>query len=215
MKTKLLITLTAFVLVFAACKKDDDDTDNGGGTTTEDYQPVKAGATWEYRSEMSGDYTEIATGRDTTFPGDNKTYKVFTNTANEFRFVSKNNGEYTQRGFVQELDQDVEIVYLKDAATGTSWTENETVSQSGFTIPVKVVYTIASRDGSKVVNNKTYENVIAVDVAISANVFGTELPVATARQFYAKGVGAISSSINLDFQGETMSDSTYLVNYTP
>jgi nitrous oxide reductase accessory protein NosL len=212
MKIQLVIALAAFALVFAGCKKDDDDTDNGGNTPEEDYQPVTAGSTWQYHSESLGDYTETATGRDTTFAGDNKKYYIFNTDANGPRFISKNNGEYTQRGYVRELNQDVALLYLKDAPAGTNWTETKEVTQSGFTIPVKVSFTIASRGGSKVVYNKTYENVIAVDIAIAANVFGTELPVATARQFYAKGVGAISSSLNFDFQGTKMTDSMYLVS---
>lgn len=212
MKTKIVIVLAAFVLVFAACKKDDDDTDNGGTPVEEDYQPVTAGSTWRYHSEALGDYTETATGRDTTFAGDNKKYYIFNNDASGPRFISKSNVEYTQRGYVRELNQDVTLLYLKDAPAGTNWIEIKEVTQGGFTVPVKVSFTIASRDGSKVVHNKTYENVVAVNIAISANVFGTELPVATARQFYAKGVGAISSSLNFDFQGTSITDSMYLVS---
>ncbi|HVF95918.1 MAG TPA: hypothetical protein VM871_01270 [Flavisolibacter sp.] len=209
MKTKLLIALIAFTTVFTACKKDDDDTPDGGGTDTGDYQPVTAGSTWQYHSESSGTYTETALGTDTTIEGE-KYYK-FDNTANGRRYISKSNGVYKQYGYVQELQKSVNLKYLVDGAVGTNWTEEETISQGPISVPVKAKFNIASRDGSKVVNGHTYNSVIAVDIAITANVLGTELPVATAHQFYAKGVGAISSSLNLDFQGETAMDSTYLV----
>lgn len=211
MKTKFFVALAAFVLSFTACQKDNDD-DNGGGNAETDYQPVTAGSTWQYNS-TTGSYTETATGTDTTIEGEK--YYAIDNSENERRYVSKSGIVYKTYGFVEELQQSLQLTYLKDAAVGTTWDEPETVTYGSFTIPVVFKYTITSRDSDKIVNNKTYEDVIAVDVAVSANhlLLGGNRTVATGQQFYAKGVGSILSTFNfaveeLDIE---VSDSTYLV----
>jgi hypothetical protein len=211
MKTKIITALSVLAIVFAACQKDPEEDVDNGGNNTEDYQPVSAGSTWQYTSLTSGTYTETALAGDTTIEGE-KYYK-FDNSENGRRYINKSNGVYKQRGYVQEIDKTVDLTYLKDAAVGTTWSEDEVVTQGGFSIPIKVNYTILSRENEKVVNGNTYKDVIAVGVSITASVLGTNVAVATARQYYAKGVGAISSSLNFKFEDEEVNDSTYLVSH--
>lgn len=213
MKTKLFITLALFVTVFAACKKDKNDTTPEPGTPETDYQPLTAGSTWQYNSSTSGAYTETATNNDSTIEGE--TYRAVDNSENGRRYINKNGGVYKAYGYVQEIDQYLKMTYLKDAAAGATWQESVNYTYSGFTVPVTFQYIIVSRDSDKIVNNVTYKNVIAVDITISANspLVGGNVTLATGRQFYAKGVGTISSSLNFDALNTTVNDSTYLVAY--
>ena len=209
MKTKLLVALSTFVLVFSACQKDPDDTTDNPGTETEDYQPTSAGSTWQYNSTNAGSYTETALAGDTTISG--QKYFIIESTDNDRRYINKNGGIYTQYGYVEEIDETLNLVYLKDAAVGTTW--EQSVDYNG--VPVVFNFTIVSRDGDKVVNGTTYNNVVAVDLEVVANspLVGGEVTIATGRQFYAKGIGSISSSLNFSALGTEISDSTYLVSY--
>jgi hypothetical protein len=206
MKTKFFVALAAFVTVFSACQKDPDD-NNNGGADNKDYQPTTAGSTWQYRSTASGDYTETATGQDTTING--QKYFIFRSEENGSRYVNKANNVYTTFGYVQQVDQTINIIYLKDAAVGTTWTNS--ANYNGF--PVDLTYTIVSRDGEKVVNGTTYRDVIELNFTVSTNNPLTGLlTVATGKQFHAKGVGSITSTFNFELQNNTASDSTYLVS---
>jgi len=214
MKTKLLSVLSAFVLVMAACQKEhSDDTTNNGSTT--DYQPTTAGSTWQYSSTSQGNYTETATGTDTTISG--QQFSAIDNSVSGRRYVNKNNGTYTSYGRFPQLDTTLQLTYLKDAAAGTSWEDDKIYTINSFPVPIKVTYTIASRDNDKTVNNITYKNVIAVNTTISANIPLTgEVNVAQAQQFYAKGVGLILQTFSAQVPGSqtTVSDSTYLLSST-
>jgi hypothetical protein len=112
MKTKFFVALAAFVTVFSACQKDPDD-NNNGGADNKDYQPTTAGSTWQYRSTTSGDYTETATGLIP--PSMAKNISSSEAKENGSRYVNKANGVYTTFGYVQQVDQTINIIYLKDA----------------------------------------------------------------------------------------------------
>src|SRR3954468_10893793 len=135
MKTKLFVALTAFVVVFAACKKDDNDTTDNGGPT-EDYQPTSAGSTWQYNSTTSGSYTETAaeSGRDSTIDGEK--YVAFDNSNGGTRYVNKNNGVYKSYSYFEQIQKDLKLTYLKDADAGTTWQDVVTYSYNGIDIPI-------------------------------------------------------------------------------
>jgi hypothetical protein len=204
MKTKLFLALAAFTLTFAACQKENDDTGDGG--STDSYQPTSAGSTWQYNSTSSGTFSETATGTDTTIDG--QTYAAFDNTEGGRRYVNNNNGIYTSYGAVPQfpqLDTTISLLYLKDAPVNNSWT-NASVYRN---IPITLTHIITSRDGEMTVNNQTFQDVITVDITLAAAGF----TIGSGKQYYAKGVGAISSTMHLQYQTVDLSDSTYLVSY--
>ena len=214
MKTKFFIAFASLAFLFTACQKDNDDTTTDPDpNNTEDYQPVSAGSTWQYASTTTGNYSETALGGDTTIGGEK--YFILDNSENGRRYINKNNGVYKSSGYIQAIQQSVNMTYLKDAPAGTTWEDNLVYSKGLITVPVAVKYTIASRDGDKVVNNKTYNNVIAVDLALTANsvLIGGLKTIATGRQFYAKGVGNIGGSLHVDVLDIQIDDSTYLVSH--
>jgi len=213
MKTKLFVALTALIAVFSACQKDAEETTDTDTTKTEDYQPTTAGSTWQYNSTSEGVYTETALGTDTTIDG--QKFFAFDNSATGRRYVNKNNGIYTSYGKLPQIntiDTTITLLYLKDAPVGTTW--NNIGVYSG--IPITLSYTVESRDADKVINGNTYKNVIALDYNIAAPnpLSGTTLTIATGKQYYAKGVGAILTTLHLDAAGYQVDDSTYLVSAT-
>jgi hypothetical protein len=211
MKTKLFLALAAFVLTFAACQKENDDTESGG--STDDYQPTSVGSKWQYNSTLQGAYTETAVAGDTTIEGDQylKFDESYSNNESSRRYVNKSNSTYTSYSLIPVADTAVKLVYLKDADVGTSWT-NTAVYNS---IPITLTSTIVSRDGTKEVNGTNFTGVIALDYTISAPnpITGQSTTIATGQQFYAKGVGAITSTLHLSAGTQTINDSTYLVSY--
>lgn len=209
MKTNVLIALTALITVFTACQKDPKDpTDNGGGDITKDYQPMTANSSWQYSSTTLGNYTETATGMDTTVNGDK--YSIFNNSQNGRRYYRKSDNSYYMYGYVDVVKQTINILYLKDVAVGTTWTN--TASYSG--IPIELKYTVASQGGEKTVNNKAYKDVIGLQFVVTASspLGGGATTVATGQSFYAKGVGLITQTVEADVLGTQISDSTYLVS---
>lgn len=211
MKTKIFIALSACVMAFAACQKEnkDDNTDTGGNTT--DYQPTSAGSTWQYNSSHDGVYTETATGTDTTIGG--QKFFAFDNDLSGRRYINKNGGIYTSFGPVPQLDTALTLLYLKDAPAGTTWPNVGVYSG----IPITLNYTIASRDGEMTVNGNNFKDVIALNFTVTtANpLTGETISLATGKQYYAKGVGAITSTLHLAVPNTTISidDSTYLDHY--
>lgn len=206
MKTKLFAAFAALV-VLAACHKDpDENTDNN---TTEDYQPTSAGSTWQYTSSTNGTYTETATGGDTTIGG--RKFFSFDNTAMGRRYVYKSDGSYTSYGRIPQIDTTLELEYLRDAPVGTTW--NKTAVY--LSVPITLVYTVVSRDGEKTVSGTTFKNVIALSFVVAAPnpITGQNITIATGEQYYAKGVGAITSTFHLSAGQTIINDSTYLVSY--
>ncbi len=207
MKTKILAGLS-FLLVLGACQKDTPATDGGGTTPETDYQPVTPGSTWQYSSTSSGNYSETAVAGDTTIEGEK--YYFLDNSNDGRRYINKSANVYKTYGYVKQIDQYVNITYLKDAAVGTTWKSTVTYNA----IPVDFNFMLVSRDGTKTVNGKEYQNVIAVDYTITADnpLLGGRQTLATGHRFYAKGVGSISSSLNFDALGTVVTDSTYLIS---
>lgn len=213
MKTKIVAALAAFAIVFTACNKDDDNTNNGGSTDTQDYQPTSAGSNWQFSSSTSGNYTETATGADSTIDGEK--YFVFDNSSDGRQYINKNGGVYKSYSYFEQIQSDLKLTYLKDAEVGATWDDVVNYEYNGFTVPITFDYKIASRDADMTVNNKTYNNVITVDTKISASslVVGGDGTIATGHRSYAKGVGVINSVLDFNALGTSVKDSTYLLSY--
>ncbi|HVF97741.1 MAG TPA: hypothetical protein VM871_10480 [Flavisolibacter sp.] len=210
---KNLVALCVAVLLFA-CQKE-ITSDNGGGTnnggsgsgggsnTGGDYQPVSANSKWNMKSTSLGDYTLTSLGTDSTVNG--KKYYKFDNSAGGRQYISKENGVYTQYVYNLQLGGWVSLLYLKDAAAGTTWTE--TLSSGG--IPVQMKYTVASVGGTRTINAKAYTNVIRITYVQSA----LGITTATGEQSFSKGVGPIEGISRIDLLGtSTTIDSTYVVS---
>lgn len=219
MKKWRLLTGILAVLIFSSCQKEvsADSINNSSGLGTgnnDDYQPVSAGSEWNYSSLTLGDYTIKALGTDSTINGI-KYYK-FDNISSlgAYRFyVSKNDGVYNQatRGIVS--GQFVDMVLLKDAAIGTTWTN--AIGLGGFSNYHK--YTISKKNIEHTVNNKLYSSVIELDYEVLVDDVmsgGNPVSVGTGKAYFAKGVGVIEDYYTADMLGVQLKDSVYLTNAT-
>jgi hypothetical protein len=211
MKRILLLLVTAAIIT--SCQKEIDGGSGGGTTSGGDYQPVSAGSEWNYSSTSAGTYTVKSLGTDTIING--RKYYEFENASpagSERAYMSKINGIYRQYGDFAPVGLTLEMIYLKDSATGTTWTE--TVSVGGFSNYHK--YTVTARGIQRVVNGKNFSDVIELDYQMSVDdpLTGGVINTGGGKQYYAKNVGAIESFFTVGFFGVNVSDTTKLVSYT-
>ena len=134
---RILFFCFALVVLFSCQKEVDDLIGNGGGSggsnnnTPTDYQPVSANSEWDYLSTNTGPSHLVALGTDTTI--NSLRYYEFNTTNNagtERGYMCKVNGVYRTYGNFDPVGLVLELIYLKDAAIGTNWTN--TISVSGF-----------------------------------------------------------------------------------
>lgn len=220
MRKILFFVFSGFILV--SCQKEVDDIignggggggGNGGNNAPTDYQPVSANSEWDYLSTTNGPSHTVALGTDTTI--NNLRYYKFNTTANggtERGYISKVNGTYRTYGNFDPVGQVVELIYLKDAAIGTNWTN--TISISGFSNYHK--YTVSKRDIQHTVVGKTYNSVIELtyDFSVDDPIGGSAISVGGGKYYYAKGVGLIEAYFGFSFFGVSSTDTTRLLKYT-
>lgn len=211
---KILVFVSA-VFILLSCQKEIDDTLSGSGngnTGSGDYQPTSANSQWEYNSTTAGNYTLKSLGTDTIING-RKYYKFdrMAGSASERGYMSKLNGIYRQYGEFEPAGQVLEMIYLKDSAVGTSWTE--TITVSGFSNYHK--YTVSARDIQRTVNGMNFKNVIELnyEMLLDDPLGGAIIQAGGGKQYYAKNVGAIESWFKVSFFGINVSDTTKLVSY--
>jgi hypothetical protein len=216
---KKFLFFVSIIAVFASCQKEVDGSlgnsggSGGSGGPVSDYQPVTANSEWDYTSTTSGSTHTVALGTDTMING--LRYYKFNSTsggATERGYISKVNGVYRTYGNFDPVGQVVELIYLKDSAIGSNWTN--TISVSGFSNYHK--YTVARRDIQYTVNGKTYNTVIELnyDFSVDNPLGGGVLSIGGGKYYYAKGVGLIEAYFGFSFLGVSSSDTTRLVNYT-
>ena len=216
---RILFFCFALVVLFSCQKEVDDLIGNGGGSggsnnnTPTDYQPVSANSEWDYLSTYTGPSHLVALGTDTTI--NNLKYYEFNTTNNagtERGYMSKINGIYRIYGNFDPVGVVVELIYLKDAAIGTNWTN--TISVSGFSNYHK--YTVSKRDIQHTVVGKTYNSVIELtyDFSVDDPLGGPVVNAGGGKYYYAKGVGLIESYFGFNFFSVSSSDTTRLLRYT-
>ncbi len=210
MKISALLISTSLFL-FASCKK--SETTNPP-PQQDSYLTTSAGSTWNYHqtdasgaTPVSSDYTLTSTSRDSTING--RSYHVFTNSNSGNQYLTISGSDYYQfDSLPAALGTAVfERLYLKDAAAGTSWTQNLSVTLPGVPVPVPVTlsYNIAEKGISRTVNGTSYTDVIHVATSISSSFIPSASLSTDINTYYAKKYGLIEAStiIHLDFMGLT------------
>ncbi len=197
---KLIVFCTILILSGCDCNK----------TVTEPpapatFLPVTAGSSWTYSTQSYapapsiGSFTLKATAKDTMIS--NKTYKVFTNTNADNEYYSVTGTDYFQLGNLAALNQRLELLYLKDAAVGTTWTETKTITFPGVTTPINLPlnYSITEKGISYTVGSKTFTDVTHVKITIGTlTVMGFPItPVSDFNYYYARGIGRIYARTKL------------------
>lgn len=173
------------MLIFTGCGKDETS------TPATDYSPLTANSTWTYQISTGGTYTLTSTNRDTTISG--KTFHVFTNSNGGNNYMGKSGNDYYRFGILPGIAPNgFDETYLKDNVdVNGTWTITQNATAPGIPtpIPVKLTYTIAEKGVQKVVNGKTFTNVIHVKLNISA----LEIQGGNGDFYYSAGVGLIES----------------------
>jgi hypothetical protein len=193
---KIFPVLFGFTLLLAACSKDNS---SGGGTTTVSYQPVTAGSTWTYHVDnkknaaASFNFILTSTNKDTSI--NSKSYHVFTNSTGGNEYYFHSGSDYFQQASLTGLDQGLELLYLKDAAVGTSWSETKSISIGGFAVPTTFNYSIDDKLATYVVGSNTFNNVLKVKVTLVPT--GITIASQKLEFYYAPNVGRVKSEIQL------------------
>lgn len=192
------------------------------------FMPTTAGSTWNYNTRSyapipgTGSYVLTATSKDTVI--NTRTYRVFTNSNTGSEYYNQTGTDYYQFGDLAALNQRLELLYLKDVAAGTSWTDTKTITLTGIPAPVSIPvnYQVTEAGISYVANGKTYTDVIHVKVTFGTiSVSGFPItPVTDLNFYYARGVGRIYSrskvAISVPLAGININtdDEVTLVSYT-
>jgi len=222
MKNALLLLLT-LPLLAAQCNKETTP-----APTMSDFQPAKAGSTWTYDtknniSSATGSFTLTATSKDSSFNG--RTYRVVSSTAGANVYFAKSGSDYYQLANFEALNQQLELLYLKDnLSAGASWEQNVTITIPAVgSTTVKLTNTVQASNISYTVNGKAYEKVIHIKTVMgNITIPGLPLaitPVTDINTYYAAGIGRIynRSKVNIVIPTQptiNTDDETSLRTYT-
>ena len=192
------------------------------------FMPTTAGNTWNYSTQSysptpsTGNYTLKATSKDTVVNG--KTYRVFTNSSGGNDYYNQTGSDYYQYGNLAALNLQLELLYFKDATTGTKWSETKLINLPGVPTPFNVPlnYEITETGINYTVGTKTFASVTHVRMTIGAIVVMglTIIPDSDFNYYYARSIGRIYSRtkliINAPLAGINinMDDEVKLTNYT-
>lgn len=216
MKLKNL-AIAAILLIFTSCSKIKDPTPTPQSNL---YLSTSAGSSWSYHQTDSStstpansNYTVTSSSKDTAING--KSYHIFNKSAGGNQYLNVTGHDYYQfdslpSGFGAGV---FERLYLKDdAAVGATWTQNQTVTISGFPIPVTLTFKIPEKGLTVVVNNITYTNVIHVSATITSSIIPSSGLSSNINSYYAEKVGMIKSStkISLDYMGIIQNVNLYI-----
>jgi hypothetical protein len=216
---KLVITAVfALVLTAVSCKK--KDTPAPVTPTPVTYMSMTPGNSWTYETRdnsttLISPNTVVSTSRDTSLMG--KTYHVFTNSngaANDYYNITGTD-YYTYRAISAALAiPPIEVIYLKDAALNTSWSQTVNVPLSGVPSTVPVVFTnvIAAKGLSRTVNGKVYTDVVQVTTTAAVTGLPAGSVVTDIQSYYAPKFGLIENKnkISLPLLSTNIDQSTIL-----
>jgi hypothetical protein len=201
----LICAVTAIVATtMVGCNKEVDNPTNPALVT---YTPNTANSTWNYNyvsyapNTTTGSYVVKATNKDTTING--KTYRVFTNSDGPNDYYAQVGTDYYQFTRIAALGtQAVELLFLKDVAVGTTWSETQTVTFSGFPAPITVPvnYQVIKKDYDTTISGKTYKGVTHIKTTLgNLSVSGFPItPVSDISNLYARGVGRLYSRTKIN-----------------
>lgn len=201
---KSVIRLAATILVISfisACKKDKDE------EPPADFNPVTAGSTWTYLTELGQSYTITATDRDTMAMG--RSYRVYSSSNGINQYRTKSGSDYYRFGFLPGIPGDgFEELYLKEnQELNGLWQATQTILVPGVPIPLVATlkYTIKEKGVTRTVAGKEFKNVIHVRMDVSVLTIGS---VGGGDFYYAAGVGLIESAVTIVAQGQTIANTS-------
>src|SRR5215212_6557100 len=173
------------LFLFTNCSKDDDSPSTDGSAN---YSPLTVGSNWTYNStEGNSDtvsFTLTVTDKDTSING--KTYKVLSSSdGSENNYLAKMDSNYYRFSSFPNIGS-LEELYLKDnRPVNSAWTASTSFTLQGLPLTADLTYMVKEKGINRVVNGKTYSDVIHVNVTIS--VLGQNF--GQGDFYYAKDIG--------------------------
>ncbi len=171
-----IILLFPLLILFCTCKKEKSNTGNS-------YSPTSMGSSWNYKGFITVSTRNIMTGR--TFKKFGKTYyeKAVTTDKETINFYGTHTDDdyYTIVTDPMNNNAENEVLYLKtNASVGDSWVVE---IKYGFDIlGNQWKYKILEKGIAKIVNGKTYSNVIHTERDSDGKII---------HSYYCLGVGLI------------------------
>lgn len=194
MKYFAFVLLSVSAILFSSCSGDNNPVNSTTGDANQ-YMPTTTGTTWTYNTP-NGLMVETIT-KDTTIIGNvyRKHDVTFSAIPGRVFFNALRNSGNTCYGIVDDNGVLKEIVNLKDAVVGESWTYSISGVQNGTPYVANYKAKIGARDLTQSVGSSSYSNVIRVDITIDIVSNGvTYANAGTKNIFYAKGVGLIQAT---------------------
>jgi hypothetical protein len=189
------------IMILASCKKKTE-------TIVEDYLPLTVGSNWTYISNGVSSKITV-TNKDTVALG--RTYKVLSNNNGANQYQAKSGTEYYRLAILPGVLTAYDELYLKsDQNVNGTWQMVIPVMVGTFTLNVNANYTVAEKGITKIVQGKTYNDVVHIHQDFSSALGGNN---GTADWYYAKGIGMISSVVAITFPGQSFNNTTELTAY--
>ncbi len=215
------------VCLLVSCKKDTDVPEIDGADNPDNisesanYQPVTKNSYWKNEADFgTAIETETVTMTGNTKLINNKTYyeaeSVIGKAATKsLAYYHHSNHIYKVRSTSLIYGVTVEFEYLNDTAkVGYTWTRSVTDNGKVNDIPARLVSKIKAVGLTKIVNGKTFKNVIQTEMKLQYNMTGAFETSGTYDTYIAKGVGIIQINSDLDFMGIKMTSSTKLKEHS-
>ena len=199
MRNKLLMLIIGGAMLAAGCSK----SKNNPSPPSDSYLPVTSGNTWTYNDVVNGSTSQLTitmTGATTAFNG--KSYynstSVSTTKGTSTGYFYAANHAFAVRATSAAAGLTIELQMGNDAQiAGYTWTTTPSDNGTINGVPAKTVNTIKEVNVTKVVNGKTFTNVIHTQVDLQYNL-GTGFQSVAVYDFYlAKGVGMIETDTSV------------------
>jgi hypothetical protein len=214
MKKILPILILGGAMLIAGCSKKNNP---GPSASADTYLPVSSGSTWTYNDISGGSTSQLIvtmTGGTSVING--KTYYAGTSASStkgtSTGYFYSANHSYSLRATSATANITLELQMGNDEQNaGYSWTTTPTDNGTVDGVAAKTVNTIKEKNVSKVVNGKTFNNVIHTQVDLQYNLGTGFQSVATYDIYLAKGVGMIEIDTSVSgspFEVETITGYT-------
>ncbi|MDO3628507.1 hypothetical protein [Mucilaginibacter sp. BT774] len=200
MRKIFAIMIIGGAILAAGCSKKNNP---GPSASADSYLPVSSGSTWTYNDVVGGNSSQLTitmTGATSIIGG--KTYYAGTSvspakgTSTGYFYAS--NHFYSFRATSAAAGITIELQMGNDEQNvGYSWTTSPTDNGTVAGVPAKTVNTIKEKGITKVVNGKTFNNVIHTQIDLQYDLGTGFQSVAVYDIYLAKGVGMIENDTSV------------------
>lgn len=212
---KYLLVIIAGAMLAAGCKSKNDPKP----ASSNSYFPVTSGSTWNYDDKVgnAASSTLIITMTGQTATINSKKYYTATSTSSATNTTTTGYYYATDHSFAIRATNakaavTIELQLGNDSlAVGTTWTTTPTDNGTISGFAARTINTVKEKGITKVVNGKTYTDVLHTQVDLQYNL-GLGFTSTAIYDFYlAKGVGMIETDTSVNgasYETETLTSYT-------